>query len=250
MDSKETAIYTAVIIICFIVGLIVTFFIISIIKQQRKNIALHKQNILAEITAMENERTRIAKDLHDDMGPYLSYIKFQVNSVDSATEEDTTLLNDACDRLDEAVQKLREIAANMMPSALVHKGLIIAIEELVSKTNQFAPIQLQFKHAIQTEPDRQISINIYRMLQEVVQNTIKHAEAKQMLIDIKQEDGRWTMLCEDNGRGFDYDKTIAQAKGLGLLNLKSRTELMNGKIFVQSRIGKGTQYIFELPITS
>lgn len=250
MDTHQTTIFIAVLISCLALAMIFFFFTAFIIRQQKRNNELHRQNVFAEITAMENERTRIAKDLHDDMGPFLSYIKFQVNSVDSANEQDSVQLGEACSRLDEAVQKLREIAADMMPTALLRKGLETALEELCNKTNRYTSLHMQLQFTASTLPDQQTAINIYRMIQEVLQNTLKHAGAHDFLIQVSEKENQWIIICEDNGKGFDYHKMLRHSKGLGLRNIKSRAELINGKMHVQSYAAKGTQYIFELPIQS
>ena len=88
MDAKETSFYTAVLIVSIILGIIIGYFIVSIIRQQRRNIALYRQSVLAEITAMEKERARIAADLHDELGPMLSAIKLKINSFELSDSDD------------------------------------------------------------------------------------------------------------------------------------------------------------------
>lgn len=248
MHAHQTDLYTALLICCSILMLVFSFFALSIIRQQRRYVSLQRKTILAEITAMENERMRIAKDLHDDMGPFLSYIKFQVQHVEPPHEEDAQQLEDAANRIDIAIDKLREIAANMLPATLIRKGFITALQDLVYNCNQNGKVQLELRQQLHTEPPHDISINLYRVISEVVQNTLKHAGATRMLIDVRETPKQWIITCEDNGKGFDYEHLLSTSAGQGLRNIRSRTELMNGKIFVQSVAQQGTQYIFELPI--
>src|SRR5688572_3232731 len=88
MDAKETSLYTAILIVSIVVAVMIIFFIASLIRQQRKNLELYRQNVLAEITAMEKERARIAADIHDELGPMLSAIKLRIGSFDLVDADD------------------------------------------------------------------------------------------------------------------------------------------------------------------
>src|SRR5688500_15662821 len=109
MDPYQTKIYTAVLITSVVLGVIIGYFIISMIRQQRRTLQLQRMNILAEINAIEKERTRMAQDLHDELGPTLTVIKFEVDSAEAKSEEDRELLQKASGQLNDAVAKIREI---------------------------------------------------------------------------------------------------------------------------------------------
>ena len=249
MDPDKTEIYTAVLITSVVLGTIIGYFVVSMVRHQRRMLQLQRMNILAEINAIENERTRMAQDLHDELGPTLTVIKFEVDSAEARSEEDRELLHKASQQLNDAVAKIREIARNMMPSSLTRKGLETAMQEIVAQTNDLTPLHVSFSYEVHSKIDEERSINIYRILQEVIQNAIKYSEAELMIIKIKEEKGKLHILCEDNGVGFDYEKTIDSGEGLGLRNFRSRTDLMKGKLNVASQKGKGTQYIFEIPLS-
>ena len=131
MDPEETRIYTVVLIISVTLGVIITYFVVSIIRQQRRNLELQKAAIRAELNAMEKERARIAADLHDELGPILSVIKFTVDNVETTDASDKELLERASHHLDDMIGKLREIANNLVPGALHRKGLMKAVGEFV-----------------------------------------------------------------------------------------------------------------------
>ncbi len=250
MDPNQTKIYTAILITSFVLGTILVYFTISIVRQQRRNMKLQRLNILAEINAIDKERTRMAQDLHDELGPALTVIKFEVDSAEAVSEEDRELLRKASRQLDEAVNKVREIARNMIPSSLVRKGLEAALQEIVQQTNDYTSLHVSFSYDVSQTINQDLSINIYRMLQEVIQNAVKYSNAELLLIKIRSEDRKLIIFCEDNGVGFDYEERQAQAEGLGLRNLKSRVDLVRGKLQVASQKNKGTQYIFELPLNA
>jgi signal transduction histidine kinase len=247
MDTYQAKIYTTVLIASSILISIVIFFIVSIIRQQRRNLELHRLNILTEINTLEKERTRMAADLHDELGPTLSAIRFQVESVDAADEEEQEILNKASKQIDETISRVREIAGNLMPSALIRKGLVNGIQEFLHKLSH-PSLAIEFKHSLTDEIPQDKSINIYRIIQEIIQNTIKHAKASKLLIQIEQKEKNICVVCEDNGVGFNYKKIINDQTGLGLRNLKSRAEIMGGKMDVLSVPGKGSQFKFVIPI--
>jgi len=249
MDSEETRIYTIVLIIAVTLGSIIAYFIISIIRQQRRNLELQKASILSELAAMEHERARIAADLHDDLGPILSVIKFQIDHVENIDGEEKEQLAQASLHLDSMISRMREIANNLMPSALHRKGLVTAVEEFVSKAGDAAKLLIRFTCSTNINPPEETSINIYRAVQEVVHNCIKHAHADELQIRFTEKSNVLTILCRDNGKGFDYNKMAKETKGIGLRSLKNRTEMMGGSLQVESKPGKGTAFLFEIPIS-
>ena len=248
MDTQETRIYAAVLITSVTLGIIIAYFIISIIKQQRRNLELQKASILAELSAMEKERARIAADLHDDLGPILSVIKFQVDHVEGVRGEEKEQLGQASHYLDGLINRMREIANNLMPTALHRKGLVIAVEEFISKARETGNLKIDFSYPESLQLPEETSINIYRAIQEVVHNCIKHAKASELQILIRKKNGLLTILCRDNGKGFDYPKLAKESIGIGLKSLKNRTEMMGGTLEVESKGGKGTAFLFEIPV--
>jgi len=247
MDSQETRIYIAVIIAVILIGIIIVFFAISIVRQQRMNLELQKANALAEIAAMEKERARIATDLHDDLGPLLSVVKFQVDHVESVAEDEKEQLTKASKHLDGLIGRMREVANNLMPSALHRKGLVEAIEEFIRNAENSTGLRILLQSGSDISMAEEKRINIYRVIQEVVHNCLKHAKATELEINIEQRNGRLRILCRDNGKGFDYEKTIRESVGIGLRSLKNRSEIMGGTMEVESKIGIGSAFLFEIP---
>jgi signal transduction histidine kinase len=119
------------------------------IRQQRITQKLNREKIEAEILTLEKERQRVASDLHDDLGPVLSAIKFKINSVESKSEEDAELIRKASDYVDETIQRIRQIAFNLMPNTLTRKGLVAATEELIGKVSESLP----FEDQLSAKPD-------------------------------------------------------------------------------------------------
>lgn len=248
MDAQEARIYIAIIITVVVLGIIISYFALSVIRQQRRNLELQKANALAEISAMEKERARIAADLHDDLGPVLSVIKFRVDHVELVDPEEKKELTKASEQLDELIARMREVANNLMPSALTRKGLIRAVEEFTSNVAATGNISIEFTADENLMIGEEKSINIYRVIQEVVHNSLKHAKATKMEILFEIEGGYLKILCRDNGVGFNYEKTSKESIGIGLRSIKNRSEIMGGSVVVESKPGKGTAFLFEIPI--
>ncbi len=248
MDAQETRIYTAIIITAIVLGVIISYFIISILRQQKKNMELHKQNILAEITQIEKERARIAADLHDDLGPLLSAVKMKINNFELTQKDDRIEIGKTNEHIDDILKRIREISFDLMPNSLLRKGLFMAIKEFIGYLNNTSGINFIFNGDSTIRLSEQRSINIYRIIQEIVHNAIKHSQATQLKIELETIKNNLVLTVADNGTGFDYNKESKNTIGFGLRSLLSRTEIMGGQMFLESKKEKGTTYTFEIPL--
>ena len=123
MDAQTTSLFNTVLIVTIVLGIVIGFFIFSIIRQQRRSMRLYKKSILTEITTLERERSRIAADLHDEVGPILSAVKLKLASLDTMSEEDEEELQRTNQHIDELIKRMREISYDLMPNTLKRKGL-------------------------------------------------------------------------------------------------------------------------------
>ncbi len=248
MDAQETNIYHAILITSVVLGIIIVYFIITITRHQRKNLELHRLNILAEITTLERERSRIAADLHDELGPVLSAVKMKINSFELVDEEDRLQIEKTSNHIDEIVKRIRDISFDLMPNSLIRKGLITALKEFVDYLNNYGKIKFIFSCENEFQVSEQKAINIYRIVQETAHNAIKHSSATEFCIKIKTSKKKLLVTIMDNGIGFDHEKKSADTRGFGLRSLLSRTEVIGGQMYLDSEPGKGTIYNFEIPI--
>ena len=248
MDTIQANIYVAIIIAVALVAIIIFYFALTVIRQQRRNLELQKANALAEISAMEKERARIAADLHDDLGPVLSVVKFTIDNVEPTDTEEKEVLQRASVQLDDLIGRMREVANNLMPSALHRKGLVRAVDEFASNATSGSGTVIRFISEVDIVVGEEKSINIYRVIQEVVHNCLKHANATEMEIRFELKNNCLHILCRDNGSGFDYSTMSSQSTGIGLRSIQNRTDIMGGSLVVESKPGKGTVFLFEIPI--
>ncbi len=230
-----------------IVVLIITFFIFSIVREHKKVLRWQQARIAAEINTLENERRRIAGDLHDELGPVLSAIKLQINHLEPVNETETAVLEKSSLQIDSVIKRFREISYDLLPNTLVRKGFIKATEEFIGKLKELHPLQIEFNAGeIALTPEREV--NLYRILQEIIQNTLKHSRATTLKINIQKIDKKILLTTVDNGIGFNYTEKKQMANGLGLLSLQSRAEILGGQLVVNTLPGSGTSFEIEIPV--
>jgi len=246
MDSHETKIYHAILIAAGILGIVVAYFIFTIIRNQRRHLKLQHANLLVEITTLENERKRIVSDLHDELGPLLSVVKFQIMSLDTNEKEDLALIDKANANLDNILDRIRDICNQLMPQALIRKGLIMAINEFIGELDNKTPIQMSFKYEDVAIP-ADAEIHLYRMIQEIINNAIKHSGASKLDIKLFSDNNKLIVTINDNGKGFSTEQVKADNRGLGLKNILSRIDILEGELYLTSDSTNGTSYTIELP---
>ena len=146
MDPREKELYNSILIVVAVIAAIMIYFIISIIRQQRRYRQVTQEKIKAEITTLENERRRIAADLHDEVGPLLSAVKLQINHIESADPTEQFLIQKSSNHIDDIIRKMREISNDLLPNVLVRKGLVAAIQDFLNKLKNASKIQIDFQH--------------------------------------------------------------------------------------------------------
>lgn len=249
MDPREIQIYKAIIIAVIVIGLILSYYILSVVKQQKKVLSFQKQNANAVITALEKDRSRIAEDLHDDIAPMLSAIRMKINSFELTEADDNTQLVKINQTIDDLARRVREISFGLMPYSLKAKGLNTAIREFIHYINRSATLSIQL-----TLPEKSIllneqsSVSIYRIIQELVHNTIKHAGATELKLELRKENKKLILLVQDNGKGFNYEKHLKSSTGLGLKSLQNRISLLDGELQMESKLNEGSFCTIIIPL--
>ncbi|WP_165958002.1 sensor histidine kinase [Segetibacter sp. 3557_3] len=243
---NDNILYTTVLVSVFI-AVILTYFFISIVRYHRRYVKLQREQINAEITIQENERKRIANDLHDSIGPMLSAVKMNINCIDTHSAADEQLIKKSGVYIDEIVTNLRRISYNLLPNALERKGLVEALTRYIEDLPA-SRLKIELNASPEVEIPSTEGVHIFRMLQEVIHNTIKHAMATSLKINILKANGVLEIITTDNGKGFKREVAWAGTTGLGLKSINSRIELLNGKLTIDSQPGRGTIYIFRIPV--
>ena len=224
--------------------------------QQQRIIELETQQQLnateAVLKGEEQERTRLAKDLHDGLGGMLSGIKYSFNTVKNnltMTPDNAQAFERSMDMLDSSIKEMRRVAHNMMPEALVKFGLDTALKDFCNDISKSGALEVSY-HSIGLEQivlDQTVAITIYRIVQELIHNTMKHASAKHAIVQVTKSNGQVTVTVEDDGKGF-YKSVLNKSKGIGWSNIKNRVEFLKGTLDVKSEGVKGTSVYIELTI--
>lgn len=214
-------------------------------KNARKIAELEKERFKAVIEAQEAERKRIAGDLHDSVGQMLSLTKLHLSGLMDlpgafAPEHEQTITN-STRIIDEVCQEVRNISHNLMPGPLIRLGLTAAVKELVRKINLSEKIQASFICNLNSDRlDENIEISLYRIVQEILSNILKHANATKIGITLnRHKDEYLDLAIIDNGIGFDTE-LIKISSGIGWKNIHSRLSIINGTMNIKSGRNSGS----------
>jgi len=222
--------------------------------QNRKINELQQEKMLMAAEAVlkgeEQERTRLAKDLHDGLGGLLSGIKYSFQTMKGnliMTPENQQAFERSMDMLDSSIKEMRRVAHNMMPEALVKFGLDTALKDFCEDINRSGALQVNYQSIGMEEVvvEGRAAIAIYRIVQELLNNTMKHAAATNAIVQLSKTTDGITITVEDDGNGFD-PLILERAKGIGWSNIQSRVEYLKGKMDIHTSPGKGTSVHIEL----
>jgi len=225
------------------------------LKQQAKLQAeiLHQQDLAAKavITAEETERVRIAGELHDGIGQMMSAAKMNLSSIEDEipfiSEEQKNRFDKVVALIDESCNEVRAVSHNMMPNALLKTGLAMAVREFIDKIDKKVIYISLHAEGLNEKIDANVETVLYRVIQECVNNVIKHSGANRLDIALIRDTEGISATIEDNGRGFD----AARAKdfeGIGLKNIKSRVAYLKGTVEWDSAEGRGTLVAVHVPV--
>ena len=207
----------------------------------------HRISMLsATLEGQEQERIRLARDLHDGLGGLLSAVKMDLSGLTTlvTAPKQSAIIGKTLHHLDTAVDELRRIAKSMMPEVLLTYGLGEATKEYCNSLQKSGiPVICQIFH-YKNDMNANRQVTLYRIMQELVNNGVKHASATQILVQLQQSGNSIYLTVEDNGLGFDKVQ-MSQLKGAGLANIQSRVEMLQGKLEVESTPGTGASFSVE-----
>lgn len=225
--------------------------------EKQKNLTLLKEQELITINAMvdgqEKERKHIAEDLHDNLGSVLATLKLHFENLRLNKEKkkfDQEALFDKTENLiDEAYLKVRKIAHAKNAGVIANQGLLVAIEMMAEKISAADSITIDVVHfGLNKQLKNSLEITIFRIVQELTTNIIKHANASQITINLSQYDNVLNIIVEDNGKGFDIEK-VSLKNGMGLNSIQTRITHLKGTFEVDSTLNRGTSIIINIPLS-
>ena len=239
--------------------LLLAFFVVQRNKQReaaKRDTAIileRERGLRAIILATEEERKRIAKDLHDGVVQGLTGLKLrlqnQLRKLSALPLEQEAEFKETSSMLDASIDEVRNISHRMMPRALSELGLVPAMADLLDKTLSQVNIQFQFEHhkVEGIRFDETVEVSLYRIAQELITNIIKHAQAQAVSVQLLKTASHLVLVVEDNGTGFAYEDQINR-NGIGLMNISSRAKALHGEVTYVPSPMQGTVATIRIPL--
>jgi len=215
---------------------------------QTEQLVKQKEITAAILTAQENERGEIGVELHDNVNQILAVAKLYLQMTKKSYDGDQEYLDKSISYIMSAIDEIRNIAKKLIIPAVNEIGLFDNIKNLLADLLYIQPVEFEFqaKGIVEKELNSKLQVAIFRIVQEQVNNILKHANASQASIHLSKRNGQLGLLISDNGVGYDFAK---DKNGVGIINIKSRVVLYNGKVVIASKPGKGFKLKVTLPLT-
>lgn len=210
-------------------------------KRQSLEFDYQQKMMQAELSSQESERRKLAADLHDSIGGMLSTIRVGISTM-ARSLPDASQMDETKQMLDDTIASVRRISRDLMPSTLDKFGLVHAVKELCERFYGTSKIPVDFECTGEfVEMDKQRELLIFRIVQELLNNAVKHSKASQINVRLIVA-GNLAITVKDNGVGFDVHqlKNDKTGRGLGLFNIENRARLLNGKLIFDSAPSRGT----------
>ncbi len=220
------------------------------LESQKLATALKEQELTAidaMIEGQEKERQRIANDLHDDLGGLMATVKLHFNALkDKSTPE---LFDKTNNLIDEAYQKVRTVAHAKNSGVIAKQGLLKAVQHMADKISVANKIQIDvIDHGLDQRLENSLELTLFRVIQELVTNVLKHADASEVTIHLTNHEDSINIMVEDNGKGFNPSQITKSNTGMGISSIDKRIEHLDGKLTIESEINQGTTVIVDIPI--
>lgn len=237
----------------FIIGFVVFYqkrMIQEQLKRQQLEIDFQQKMMEATLESEENERRRIAGDLHDSVGGMLSAIRVGLAAIGKKLPE-PGMIEQQKQMIDETLTSVRRISLDLMPSTLEKFGLLPALQEICERLQATAGVPVNYtvlheeKYVV---ADRKKEVKIFRIVQELLNNAIKHAKATMITVVVEAEENL-KITVKDNGVGFDpvVKRALASGAGLGLFNMENRARLLNARIHFDAEVKGGSEITLIVP---
>lgn len=219
----------------------------------------HLQYLSSKLLGIqEQERMRISRELHDELGQSLTLLKLRVRFVEKHLTTDQAMLRGECESIltyiDQTIENVQRISKDLSPMILEDCGLSAALNQMANKFIKHSNMDVSLDIGdIEHLFPRKDHIVVYRIFQEALTNAGKHSGATSVLAVLKEENGRFVFQVKDNGKGFKPEQVAEKChgtKGIGLATMKERARMLGGSLDLWSQEGKGTQISFSIPLTN
>lgn len=256
MNNDNTTIIiitTTLTVIVMVVFIIVIFSVFQnrkiklLLDKRADKIRFEEEIIKSQLETQEQTLQNISWELHDNVGQLLSVAKMQLNILQpSVPEAQQGILDETGEIISKSLQEIRTLSKLLNPDTVTNMGLEKSIELELMRFNRLNFLKADFEvYGTKKEIDKKDEIILFRILQEFLSNSIKHAKAKTLNVNVQYFKDSLTITAKDSGVGFDENEI---EKGSGLLNMKSRAELIGAQLEIQSKRNKGVTLILNYPL--
>ncbi|MCF8304203.1 MAG: sensor histidine kinase [Bacteroidales bacterium] len=259
LSLKRTQTQLIILTLAFLTTIITFMFLRNRNRYRQKELLNYQQlryresQIQSIINAQEKERERFARDIHDSVGSGLSALKMNISNLDPDNKgirsKNKDIYSNSLDILDDIHKEIRNISFNLKPKILASQGLLPVLEEMIRRINTIGKINVSLNvFDFETRLPTDVEINTYRVLQEILNNIMKHSNAQHVSIQLTKYESEINLMVEDDGTGFDI-QDLKKNNSYGWDNIISRLELINGKHEIDTMPGrKGTTVIIDIPL--
>jgi signal transduction histidine kinase len=248
MFTNENQVFLSLIIISLLLVSLLGFMLFVMMRQYRHYSVTQRLGNRTRLQELERERRLIAADLHDEIGPILSATRYALFEIEPNTTRHQQLLNDARDYLFRIHERVRSMTTQMVPSGIEEMGPLYAIDEFRDYYKASYPLEIDIITVEFRGLTAEQSLHLFRMLQEIMNNAIKHSGAKKLVISGEQQGKRVVIRAADDGKGFDLE-SAKKTPGVGLENLEIRADIIGAELLIETAPGEGTSYTINVPVS-
>lgn len=219
----------------------------QLVQLKEQEIAIVKGNAQALLEGEEKERGRVSREIHDGIGQMLTAIKLAVNAIKDQEELKLELKG----MIDDTISEIRRISFNLMPSVLLNFGLIPSVKILCENAERYGGLKVNQSYnegVLISTISFEKAVTLYRIIQEALNNSLKHANAKNIFIQIEEKQQCINAFISDDGDGFEISSKDKTNVGKGLSSMSQRAEINGGKYTIESGLGKGTKIEIIIPL--
>lgn len=221
--------------------------------EYESKVQLQKDQASQIVEAQEEERKRIAKDIHDGIGQILTALKFSVESINiDNPEKAKEKIKDLKEVFGQLIKDVRAVTFSLTPPELIDHGIAPALKKMTDEISKLSGVNILFENKTNFHGrfESLVETNLYRVAQEAINNSLKYAESTYVLVSVTHTEDLLSIMIDDNGKGFDVSAIEDSEKGLGmgLFFMKERVNYVNGRLFINSEKGQGTRITINIPI--
>jgi two-component system NarL family sensor kinase len=254
--SEFTIMFSIATIGMLVLALAIVFFVIfyqkkmlqSKLEQQRLEVEYQQKMLLSALESQESERQRLAGDLHDGIGAMLSTIRLSVLTIARSENLNTEGLQQTKKMIDDTIDSVRRISRDLMPSTLEKLGVSQTIHEMCDQYAAVSGLKIEFEQqGNERHFDKSKEVMLFRIVQELVNNAIKHSEGSYIQVLLNWSERLWVSV-EDDGVGFNVEEKKQSAGGIGLFNMQNRVKMLNASLEYELHRTKGTKATLIIPL--